>query len=256
MAGQPRRAKAERWTHLTVAQLPPRRVVYSQWERWTRVRLADHDIGSPLAAVAPFAVAGLLLSAAAVWVALSGSGPEPRGLAATAHALVIAVPLGVGLYALRTLSAPADRFGRLLVLAGLLSSPTMLAESADSGLYSIGRVSVWLAEVLLVYVVLAFPSGRLVSRADRLLVRAAMLVVGVLFLPTALLVEQYPTPTPWSSCGSDCPTNAFMVVGSEPGFVDAIVTPSRRPRASPCTPALRCCWRAGSSARAVSCDWN
>ena len=132
----------------------------------------------------------------------------------------------------------------------------MLAESADSGLYSIGRVSVWLAEVLLVYVVLAFPSGRLVSRADRLLVRAAMLVVGVLFLPTALLVEQYPTPTPWSSCGSDCPTNAFMVVGSEPGFVDAIVTPSRRPRASPCTPALRCCWRAGSSARAVSCDWN
>jgi PAS domain S-box-containing protein len=194
-------------------------------ERPTYTSLADRDIGPALPAIAPFAVAGLVLSAAAVWVALSGAGPEPRWLAATAHALVIAVPIGAGLYALHTLPAPANRFGRLLLLAGLLWSPTMLAESADSVLYSIGRVWVWLAEVLLVYVVLAFPSGRLASSVDRLLFRAALLVVGVLFLPTALLVEQFPTPNPWSSCGSDCPPNAFMVVGSEPGFVDAIVTP-------------------------------
>ena len=112
-----------------------------------------------------------------------GPGPSLAGVAATVHALVIAAPIGAGLYALYSQPASAGRFGRLLVLSGFLWSPTLLAESANSVLYSAGRVSAWLAEVVLVYVVLAYPSGRLRTRADRLLVRAAALTVGVLFLP-------------------------------------------------------------------------
>ena len=42
-----------------------------------------------------------------------------------------------------------------------------------------------------------------------------------------LLVDSYPTPSPWSSCDADCPANAFMLVGSEPGFVDAVILPFR-----------------------------
>jgi PAS domain S-box-containing protein len=168
-------------------------------------------------------VAGLALSIAAAWVSLTGAGSEPRGLAATAHALVIAGPIAAGVYAVST--HPAGRFGRLLLVAGILWSPTMLAESSDGVLYSVGRVWVWLAEVLLVYLVLAFPSGRLASRADRLLFRAAVVVVALLFLPMALLGEQYPEPSPWASCGSDCPSNAFMALGSEPGFVEGVLLP-------------------------------
>ena len=175
--------------------------------------------------MAGLAVGGLALSGAAVVVALSGAGDEPRTVAAIVHALVIAAPIAAGLYALHAQPASAGRFGRLMVLSGFLWSPTMLAESANSVLYSVGRVSAWLAELLLVYVVLAYPSGRLVARADRLLVRAAALIVGVLFLPTALFVAQYPVPTPWASCGSDCPSNAFQVTGSEPGFFDAFMGP-------------------------------
>ncbi len=171
------------------------------------------------------ATAGLALSAAAVAVALTGAGPEPRALAAIVHALVIAAPIGAGLYALYSQPASAGRFGRLLVLSGFLWAPTMLAESADSLLYSVGRISAWLAEALLIYVVLAYPSGRLVGRAEKLLFRAAAVTVGVLYLPTSLLVEQYPVPTPWSSCGSDCPPNAFQAIGSEPGFIDSFLIP-------------------------------
>ena len=178
--------------------------------------------------MAGLAAAGLLLSAAAVAVALSGAGPEPRWPAAIVHALVIAAPIGAGLYALYSHPASAGRFGRLLVLSGFLWAPPLLAESADSVLYSTGRVSAWVAEVVLVYVVLAYPSGRLRSRADRLLVRAAAITVGVFFLPSALLVEQYPVPAPYSSCGTDCPPNAFLALGSEPGFVDAVVIPLER----------------------------
>jgi PAS domain S-box-containing protein len=137
------------------------------------------------------------------------------------HALVIAAPISAGLYAVYR--QPRARFGWLLVLAGVLWSPTMLAESSDGVLYSIGRVSVWLAELLLIYLVLAFPSGRLASRADRVLVRAGAVVVS-LYVATALLGE-YPEPSPWATCGTDCPSNAFMLPNSEPGFVGALLMP-------------------------------
>ena len=87
--------------------------------------------------------------------------------------------------------------------------------------YSAGRVSGWLVEPFFIFLVLAFPSGRLVTRAGRVLVAASLLLVALFYLPTMLLVESYPTPSPWTSCGADCPANAFMLVGSEPGFVDA-----------------------------------
>ena len=62
---------------------------------------------------------------------------------------------------------------------------------------------------------------------DRALATAAALLVALLFLPTALLVEAYPTPAPWVSCSSDCPRNAFMAVAHEPRVIDA----AREPRA-------------------------
>ena len=45
-----------------------------------------------------------------------------------------------------------------------------LSESQDAWLYSLGRVSGWLVEVTLMYVILAFPTGRLPARVDRALV--------------------------------------------------------------------------------------
>jgi signal transduction histidine kinase len=188
--------------------------------------VASHDErGPPRLAIAGLALAGLCLSATAFWVGLTGAGSEPRALAATVHALIIAAPIAAGLYALCTQPWPADRFGWVLLVAGLVWAPTLLAESADSLAYSIGRVAAWVAEATLVYVVLAYPSGRLLSRGDRLLSGMAFAVVGVLFLPTVLLVDQFPLPSPWSSCGSECPPNALMAVSSEPGFVDAFVFP-------------------------------
>jgi PAS domain S-box-containing protein len=171
--------------------------------------------------LAALGAAGVALAAAAAWIGATGAGTERPEFAAAAHALVIAAPIAAGLYAVYR--HPTGRFGWLLVLAGFLWSPTMLAESSDSVVYSIGRVWVWFAELLVIYLVLAFPSGRLVSRTDRLLFRAGVLVVA-LYLVSSLLVE-YPEPTPWASCGTDCPGNAFMLPSSEPGFVDAVLMP-------------------------------
>ena len=183
---------------------------------------ADQDVAPPVVGLAALGAAGVALSAAAAWVAATGAGPEPRGFTAAVHALVIAAPIVAGLYA--GYRNPGGRFGWLLLLAGVLWSPTMLAESSDSVLYSIGRVSVWFAELLLIYLVLAFPTGRLRSRGDRLLVRAGAGLVA-LYLVVALLGE-YPEPSPWASCGTDCPGNAFMLPSSEPDFVGAALIPA------------------------------
>src|SRR5207302_6736705 len=94
-------------------------------------------------------------------------------------------------------------------------------------LYSAGRVFGWFVEPLLIYLMLAFPSGRLTTRSGRVLVGASVLVVALLYLPTALFVDSYPTPSPWSSCDGNCPHNAFMLVGSEPGFVGGVIVPLR-----------------------------
>jgi hypothetical protein len=103
---------------------------------------------------------------------------------------------------------------------------TTLAESASPLLYSIGRSVGWLVEVWLVFVILAFPTGRLPGRVDRLLVVAAVAVAAALYLPTAFMVT-YPVPNPWTSCQADCPANAFMVLPREPAWIDDILRPLR-----------------------------
>jgi signal transduction histidine kinase len=72
----------------------------------------------------------------------------------------------------------------------------------------------------LLYLVLAFPSGRLVSSIDRWLVGVAFAVAAVAFLPIALLSESYPTPSLWTTCDADCPGNAFMLASSEPALLE------------------------------------
>jgi signal transduction histidine kinase len=46
-------------------------------------------------------------------------------------------------------------------------------------------------------------------------------------LPTALIAESFPTPSEFSTCEAECPANAFMVVNSEPAFLDDVVVPLR-----------------------------
>jgi signal transduction histidine kinase len=166
----------------------------------------------------------LAMFAVTAAIALDASTSDYDLLEASARGLMVAAPLGVGFYA-RTLRT-FDRFGDMLVIAGVGWFLAGFAASDDELLYSIGRVSGWVVEVGLIYLVLAFPSGVL-GRVDRALVLAMALVVALLYLPTALLVEHYPTPSPWTSCGDDCPGNAFMVTSSEPGFVGDFMQPLR-----------------------------
>lgn len=139
--------------------------------------------------------------------------------------MAVATPLAVGPYAWRR--APFERFGKLLVATGLGGLLVTLSLSDDAVLYSTGRVASPVLEAGLLYLMLCFPSRPLGAGIDRALMAAIVLVVAVLYVPAALLVECYPTPSAWATCDSDCPRNAFMVVAGEPEVIEALVLPLR-----------------------------
>jgi signal transduction histidine kinase len=174
---------------------------------------------------AAVAVAGLGMCVVAAVVTTAGSASKYDWLEGLARATMVGAPIAVGVYARRR--RPFERFGTLLIAVGAGWFLTTLSGSRDDVLYSVGRTSAWIVEAGIIYLVLAFPSGRLSGRVDRLLFGAMTVVVVALYLPTALLVDAYPIPSPPTACHTACPHNAFMIVDAEPGFVDGIVRPLR-----------------------------
>src|SRR4029077_18345517 len=140
-------------------------------------RLEPHASRSRSAALTTLVIvaAGAAACAAAVALTFAGSDPAHVTLQAVARAAMVGTPIAVGLYA-RSFAASV-RFGNLLIVSGFAWFMATLSESPDAWLYSVGRVSGWLVEVVLMYVILAFPTGRLGARVDRALVATAALVV-------------------------------------------------------------------------------
>jgi signal transduction histidine kinase len=160
---------------------------------------------------------GLALTSLAVVVTARESPSAHPELAAAARGAIVALPIAVGIYA--GASGPYRRFGQALVLIGAGGALAALAESSNDVLYSTGRVAAWIVEAGFVWLILAFPSGSLGGRWTRALVVAFAVLVLIAYMPTALLGDEYPTPSPWTECDAGCPANAFQLVDAEPGFV-------------------------------------
>ena len=168
---------------------------------------------------------GAALATIAATITARGSNAGHPALEATARALMVGVPLTVGVYAR---ARPASRrFGDLLIVAGSGWALTALTEASDPLLHTIGRMAGWCVEPLLVLLVLSFPSGRLPNKIDRLLVGSVAAIVVVLYLPSVLLIERFPEPSPWGTCSAGCPANPLSVVSSEPAVFEDLVRPMR-----------------------------
>jgi signal transduction histidine kinase len=165
-------------------------------------------------------VSAAVCALAAAFVAANTTRDAPDR--AVLEALVVGVPMAAGLFAL---GSPNDaRFGAILLATGYAWSLTALAEAPGSVAYSIGRVAAWLVFPWLIYLMLAFPDGRIAPGVDRVLFRSLNLLLVVLYVGSAVFVEHYPELTPWASCREHCPANAFLVVEREPAVMGAVQT--------------------------------
>jgi len=170
-------------------------------------------------------VVGAALCALAATITIAGNESEYAWLEGIARGLLVGGPIAVGLYARRR--PPFARFGALLIGVGFIAFGTTLAEASSPELYALGRLAGWTIEPLIVYAVLAFPTGRLQGRIDHGLVWATLVLALTLYVPTALFVERFPEPVHWSLCHGGCPDNPFMVTGTEPALIEDLVRPAR-----------------------------
>jgi signal transduction histidine kinase len=169
------------------------------------------------------ATLSIALGAVGAGVALANTGAQWRTASAFTAFLVVTIPAAAGILAL-WLRAPS-RLGYLLLLMAGAAFLASLSQSADSLVYSVGRIAGWMIEPVLAYTMLAYPSGRLTRKRERLIAGAFAIAVVLLFVPNAFLIRQYPVPYPWATCVHQCPANAFMVVAREPAFMTSIAQP-------------------------------
>ena len=164
-----------------------------------------------LVALVGLAVAGVAATVGAALLAHAGAESQP-GLSAFARALMVAVPMAVGAYAWHV--GPDSRFGLVLVVAGAGWAVTTLAEADGSLAYTVGRAAGWVVELLVVYLVLSFPSGRLADRVDRVLAGAMAAVVAVFYGLQLVVADHFSVPSPYTSCVRRLPRERAVHAGA------------------------------------------
>jgi signal transduction histidine kinase len=182
------------------------------------------DYSTVLVSRFPLVLTACIATAAAAAAVLRTPGDAPK-LAVFVLLAGAAVVFVVGLSDLARMRD--QRFAGALIAAGLLWAVSALAASREPALYSVGRVGQWFVDLAIVYLLISYPTGRLTGRTDRAVFAGMALLVGVLFVPTAFVVQHFPSPSAWSICTSDCPHNAFALGGPAPGFVQDLLIPAR-----------------------------
>jgi signal transduction histidine kinase/PAS domain-containing protein len=106
---------------------------------------------------------------------------------------------------------PANRTGLLLIAVGFTwSLSTGPIGSDDSLVWTIGVALGAIPAGFLIHLLLAYPSGRLQSSAER-----ALVVIGYVLVSVAHFAHIPVDPDPLSCADSGCPSNAFLVSDNE-----------------------------------------
>jgi signal transduction histidine kinase len=163
------------------------------------------------------AIAIVPVAFSAIWLAVTSDHLERPTATALYRTYLAVVPMLVGLYWWRR--RPASRFGPLLILFGITAWAVSWQSSDWPLVFDLGVLAEGPATILTFYLFLAFPSGRLETVADRLLIGAWTVVVLGFFLPWALGSPVIAGGGPLSGCIPACPENVLQVA-SAPELVD------------------------------------
>lgn len=122
---------------------------------------------------------------------------------------------------------PQRRLGWLSIAIGLGYFVRAGAFAQSPILYSLSRALGPMTGVLLAWLMLAFPSGRLGSRVARVVVAAGALSVALLWWPAIALAPSFPpSREAFAVCGEHCPQNVFLLA-DRPDLSGALTTAFR-----------------------------
>jgi len=169
-----------------------------------------------------------------LWFVLAGLALSAGGIVATATSpfvhsttpvivvgLSILLPFGVA--AELHVRYPGRVLAALLVAVGVAYFVRSLAAIDSPATYSPARAFGQFSEVLLVWLMLAFPSGRLPRPWSRAIVVAGGLSIVLLWLGAIATSRSIPAGGVFVPCGSDCPPNRLLLT-SAPTVGEALAT--------------------------------
>jgi signal transduction histidine kinase len=176
---------------------------------------------APEAFEARVGLVGVLVCVASVAMAAASTSSDAAFGRGLLQLLIVGGPIAVGLYALRE---PANKsFGVALLGIGFLWSLTALTTASANVPHTIGRLTTWLILPCVVWLLLAFPHGRIEKGLDRAVLVGFIAVLLFLFFGTAPFVQAFPPKTLWSSCSTDCPENALFVLDAQPKVLTQVI---------------------------------
>jgi hypothetical protein len=212
-----------------------------------------------------------LVAGAGAALLVLGSNREraPVAVSAAVALLVGWTYIASGLIARR--QRPENRLGTVMVFIGFAWFATFLADAGSSLVFTLGKALESVYLLGFVYLVLSFPTGRLRSRLERMLIVAAVTLVTVVEVAWLLFANSR------SQICSECPSNAFEITRNDRiadgilqgqrtvGVVlslftvalrfaagDARVLPSGEQGRRCCGPEARCSQRSGSRSQTTS----
>jgi signal transduction histidine kinase len=155
-----------------------------------------------------------ILAMAGVSIALAATSDHVEHPTATAlyYGWLVAASLLGGLYWF--LRRPGSAFGALLAGFGVSVWLVSWQSSNWALAFDIGVLAESVVFVMTFYLFLAFPSGRLGTLANRLLVAALIVAAIGYFVPSALLTPVAAGSSALSSCRPECPANVLRIASS------------------------------------------
>src|SRR5262249_14240771 len=123
---------------------------------------------------AAIALAGVFACAVLLALAIDSVGGHHRDLIAIFGPVIAGAFIGTGLLA--WLRRPENRFGALVVALGFVYCPSGPIVATEPWPFIAGLTLIAVPYAILFHILLAFPSGRLESRGNRLLAGAAYFV--------------------------------------------------------------------------------
>jgi signal transduction histidine kinase len=165
------------------------------------------------------AVATVPVGISAIWLAASSAHLEHPTATALYRCYLAVAPMLVGVYWWHR--RPANRFGPLLIAFGLVAWIISWQSSDWPLAFDLGVLAEGPLTFLTFYLFIAFPSGRLDTARDRLLMAGWAFVLLGFFLPWALGSPVIAGGGPLSGCVPACPTNVLQV-GSAPRLVETL----------------------------------
>jgi signal transduction histidine kinase len=189
--------------------------------RWSSIPLIWRLVG--------MACFGALAAAAVGYVVSKNPAASPAHLGALARVLIIATFVLTGLYA--QTNAIQARMGLLLVAAGLYASLWLLNGSSDRFLFSVGVLFTSATPLILSYLMLAHPTGHLLSRREQRFLWLTGGSMTALWILSVLMTGQPPLKTPLLQCVPHCSPSVFsfgstshVAVGVKPAMDTAWIT--------------------------------